>query len=221
MNILTVNSERVLIVEDDVALREALQDTLRAAEIDAIAAADGAQALTCIEQDHIGLVISDVQMPGVNGYELLTLIKRRRPDLPVVLMTAYGSVSKAVAAMRDGATDYILKPFDAESLIAMTRQLLAQRVASDELLAIDPASKQLLAFAQRVAMSGATALLTGESGTGKEVYARFIHQHSPRADKPFVAINCAAIPDNMLEALLFGYEKGAFTGAQSLRVCLP
>jgi two-component system response regulator FlrC len=215
MNTHTANSERVLIVEDDVALREALLDTLRAAEIDAIAAADGAQALSCIEQDHIGLVISDVQMPGVNGYELLTLIKRRRPDLPVVLMTAYGSVSKAVAAMRDGATDYILKPFDAESLIAMTRGLLAQRVASDELLAIDPASKQLLAFAQRVAMSGATALLTGESGTGKEVYARLIHQHSPRADKPFVAINCAAIPDNMLEALLFGYEKGAFTGAQT------
>jgi two-component system, response regulator FlrC len=215
MNTDTVNSERVLIVEDDVALREALQDTLRAAEIGVVGAADGAQALTCIEQEHVGLVICDVQMPGVNGYELLTLIKRRRPDLPVVLMTAYGSVSKAVAAMRDGATDYILKPFDAETLIEMARRLLAQRVASDELLAIDPTSKQLLAFAQRVAMSGATALLTGESGTGKEVYARFIHQQSSRADKPFVAINCAAIPDNMLEALLFGYEKGAFTGAQT------
>jgi two-component system response regulator FlrC len=206
-------SDAVLVVEDDAALREALLDTLRAAGLAALEAADAQAALTLLSSEDIGLVISDVHMPGANGYELLSSIKRMRPYLPVVLMTAYGTVSQAVAAMRDGATDYIVKPFDAQALIAMARRQLAARVTPNELIAVDPESKRLVGLARKIAENDATVLITGESGTGKEVYARFIRDNSQRADKPFVAINCAAIPENMLEASLFGHEKGAFTGA--------
>jgi two-component system response regulator FlrC len=128
-------------------------------------------------------------------------------------MTAFGTVVQAVAAMREGATDYIVKPFDAQALIAMARRQLAARVAPNELIAVDPESRRLVCLARKIAENDATVLITGESGTGKEVYARFIRDNSTRAAAPFVAINCAAIPENMLEASLFGYEKGAFTGA--------
>ena len=205
--------ESVLVVEDDAALREALTDTLRAAGLASIAAADAAEALRLLETEEIALVISDVQMPGLNGYQLLTSIKRLRPDLPVVLMTAYATVAQAVSAMREGATDYIVKPFDAQALIEMAHRQLRARVIPKEMVAADPESKRIVALARKMAETEATVLITGESGTGKEVYARFIRDHSVRADKPFVAINCAAIPENMLEATLFGYEKGAFTGA--------
>ena len=206
-------NDSVLVVEDDAALREALVDTLRAAGLSALAAHDARSALQALASEEIGLVISDVQMPGANGYELLSSIKQLRPYLPVVLMTAYGTVAQAVAAMREGATDYIVKPFDAQALIEMAQRQLAARVMPNELVAVDPESKRCLCLARRIAENDATVLISGESGTGKEVYARFIRDHSARADKPFVAINCAAIPENMLEAGLFGYEKGAFTGA--------
>jgi two-component system, response regulator FlrC len=206
-------NESVLVVEDDAALREALVDTLHAAGLSALSAADSPGALQLLHSEEIALVISDVQMPGPNGYQLLSSIKRLRPDLPVVLMTAYGTVAQAVAAMREGATDYIVKPFDAQALIEMARRQLALRVVPNELVAVDPESKRLVALARKIAENDATVLIAGESGTGKEVYARFIRDHSMRATAPFVAINCAAIPENMLEATLFGYEKGAFTGA--------
>ena len=206
-------NESVLVVEDDAALREALVDTLHAAGLSALCAADAAAALELVQTEEIALVISDVQMPGGDGYELLSSIKRLRPDLPVVLMTAFGTVAQAVAAMREGATDYIVKPFDAQALIEMARRQLALRVVPNELVAVDPESKRLVALARKIAENDATVLITGESGTGKEVYARFVRDHSMRAKAPFVAINCAAIPENMLEATLFGYEKGAFTGA--------
>ncbi len=205
--------EPVLVVEDEAALREALVDTLASAGLPVVAAADAAEGLQRLESDDPALVISDVQMQGMNGYQLLTAIKQRRPDLPVVLMTAYGTVAQAVAAMREGATDYLVKPFEAQALIDMARRLLAARAAPGDLVAADPESKRTVSLARKIAESDATVLITGESGTGKEVYARFIRDHSLRADKPFVAINCAAIPENMLEATLFGYEKGAFTGA--------
>jgi two-component system, response regulator FlrC len=208
-------NDSVLVVEDDAALREALVDTLRAAGLMALAAADSQSALQLLAGEEIALVISDVQMPGANGYELLASIKRMRPYLPVVLMTAYGTVAQAVAAMREGATDYIVKPFDAQALIDMARRQLAARVMPNELVAADPESKRLVALARKIAENDATVLITGESGTGKEVYSRFIRDNSSRASNPYVAINCAAIPENMLEASLFGYEKGAFTGALS------
>jgi two-component system, response regulator FlrC len=206
-------NESVLVVEDDAALREALVDTLRAAGLSALCAPDAPGALQLLQNEEIALVISDVQMPGPNGYQLLSSIKQLRPDLPVVLMTAYGTVAQAVAAMREGATDYIVKPFDAQALIEMARRQLALRVVPNELVAVAPESKRLVSLARKIAENDATVLITGESGTGKEVYARFIRDHSGRANTTYVAINCAAIPENMLEATLFGYEKGAFTGA--------
>src|ERR1700728_2270342 len=205
--------ESVLIVEDDADLREALTDTLQAAGITAVAAGTAGEALKLLESQEIALVISDVQMPGPNGYELLASIKRVRADVPVVLMTAYGTIAQAVTAMREGATDYIVKPFDAQALIDMARRQLANRVTPNELVAVDPESRRTVSLARKIAENDATVLITGESGTGKEVYARFIRDHSMRSAAPFVAINCAAIPENMLEATLFGYEKGAFTGA--------
>jgi two-component system, response regulator FlrC len=206
-------NESVLVVEDDAALREALVDTLRAAGLAALSAHDANCALARLASEEIALVISDVHMPGADGYELLSSIKRLHPYIPVVLMTAYGTVAQAVAAMREGATDYIVKPFDAQALIAMAQRQLAARVMPNELVAVDPESKRVLGLARKIAENDATVLITGESGSGKEVYARFIRDNSARRDKPFVAINCAAIPENMLEASLFGYEKGAFTGA--------
>lgn len=205
----------VLIVEDDPDLREALSATLHLAGIASLTAADGEQALQQLAAQPVGLVISDVQMRPMDGHTLLQNIKRQFPVIPVVLMTAFGEIGKAVAAMRAGACDYLSKPFDSASLLAHVRHYLLP-VASDEisnLVARDPQTLNLLSLAKKVAESAATVMLTGESGCGKEVFARYIHQHSPRATAPFVAINCAAIPENLLEAILFGHEKGAFTGA--------
>ncbi|HEY5604332.1 MAG TPA: sigma-54 dependent transcriptional regulator, partial [Gammaproteobacteria bacterium] len=145
---------------------------------------------------------------------LLKHIKKRWPDLPVMIMTAYGSIEKAVQAMRDGAVDYLTKPFEAEVLVNMVGQYVNTSTPEpNDLITVDPVSKKTAEIARRVAATDATVLITGDSGCGKEVMARYIHQHSSRAGKPFIAINCAAIPHNMLEATLFGYEKGAFTGA--------
>jgi len=204
----------VLVVEDDASLREALCDTLEMAGYDTVSAADGAAAIDVLDKHAINMVVSDVQMKPMDGTMLLKRIKKIDPNLPVVLMTAYGTIQKAVQAMREGAVDYLVKPFEAEVLVNMVSRLIVDISTGDvQLVAEDPESKDLLMLARRVAQSDATVLLSGDSGTGKEVYARFIHQYSKRCDGPFVAINCAAIPENMLEAILFGYEKGAFTGA--------
>ena len=204
----------VLIVEDDAALREALKDTLELSGHTVLTAEDGSAALTSLDRQDVQVVVSDIQMQPMDGLTLLAEMKSAHPAIPVVLMTAYATIQQAVDAMRDGAADYLVKPFEAEVLISKVVHFLPQGLGEDEgVVAEDPRSRDLLALARRVAESDATVSIGGESGTGKEVLARFIHRHSRRADKPFVAINCAAIPDNMLEAVLFGYEKGAFTGA--------
>ena len=207
---------KVLLVEDDRALREALADTLELGG-HAYRAVDCAEAaLIAIGEEPFGLVVSDVNMPGMDGHRLLTLIRERQPQLPVLLMTAFGAVERAVEAMRRGAVDYLVKPFEPKALLSLVEQHALGRATgleADGPVAHEPASLQLLELAARVARSDSTVLITGESGTGKEVLARYLHQQSPRAAGPFVAINCAAIPDNMLEATLFGHEKGAFTGA--------
>ena len=161
------------------------------------------------------MVVSDVNMPGMDGHALLRTLRSQYPQLPVLLMTAYGTVQQAVTAMRDGAADYLVKPFAPKALLELIGQHALGQLApaADGPVAVEPASIQLLELAARVAASDSTVLISGESGTGKEVLARYIHQQSPRAAQPFIAINCAAIPDNMLEATLFGHEKGAFTGA--------
>lgn len=207
----------VLVVEDDRDLAEALCDILHGADIPACMAGDGEAAWRRIGEGDIGLVLSDVQMPSLDGYGLLQRIRRDEPGLPVVMMTAHATIERAVRAMRDGADDYLVKPFDAARLLEVARRFLHADNAGDTPVAADPASVQLLAVARRVAASDTTVLACGESGTGKEVIARYIHRHSPRASGPFVAINCAAIPESMLEATLFGHEKGAFTGAANAR----
>ncbi len=205
----------ILVVEDDTALREAVADTLEIAGYHAIPAADAEQALAWLEKSTPGLVLTDVQMPGMDGHAFLRALKQRRPGIPVILMTAYGQIERAVEAMRDGAADYLPKPFEPDRLLAAAARHYHQPGDRplDGLVAEDPASISLLNLARRVARSEATVLLSGESGVGKEVFARYIHAHSPRAKGPFVAVNCAAIPENLLESVLFGHEKGAFTGA--------
>jgi len=209
-----MNPLPVLIVEDDQDLLEAICATMQLSGYQAIAASNGDDAMAILQERQVGIVISDVQMKPIDGLLLLKNIKTLHPELPVLLMTAYREIDKAVTAMRMGACDYLLKPFDPDSLLAHVKQFSLVEVAQDDqVIAKDPRTKALLSLAKRVAESPATVMLTGESGCGKEVIARYIHRHSLRAAKPFIAINCAAIPENLLEATLFGYEKGAFTGA--------
>ena len=204
----------ILIVEDDAGLREALQDTLELANYQVYAASDAESALLKLQKYKIDLVVSDIQMGAMNGLSLLKNIKAKYPSIPVLLMTAYATIDDAVYAMREGAVDYLSKPFAPEVLLNLVgRYAPAQRVDSRTPIVADPTSIQLIELASKVARTEATVMVLGPSGSGKEVLARYIHDQSPRKDAPFVAINCAAIPENMLEATLFGYEKGAFTGA--------
>jgi len=204
----------VLIVEDDATLREALCDTLELSGYGVVSAVDGKSALKVLESKPVGLVISDVQMKPMDGHQLLAQIRSRFPTVPVLMMTAFGNIEKAVTAMRNGAADYLAKPFDPALLIEKVKVCIKQAQPADQqVIAEDIRTRELLNLAGRVARSQATVSIGGESGTGKEVFARYIHRQSLCSDGPFVAINCAAIPDNMLEAMLFGYEKGAFTGA--------
>lgn len=207
---------KVLLVEDDRSLREALADTLLLAGHDYRAVGCAEDALTAVAHEAFSLVVSDVNMPGMDGHQLLALLRARQPQLPVLLMTAHGAVERAVDAMRQGAADYLVKPFEPKALLDLVARHALGSIAGVEAegpIAVEPASAQLLDLAARVARSDSTVLISGESGTGKEVLARYIHQQSHRANQPFIAINCAAIPDNMLEATLFGHEKGSFTGA--------
>jgi two-component system response regulator FlrC len=208
-----MSQANVLIVEDDPALRDALCATIELAGFGVNSAENGIQALQQIESQSFDLVVSDVQMKGMDGHALLHKVKTRSPELPVVLMTAYGTIQKAVESMRNGAADYLVKPFAAEVLVDMIHRYLPGCYQEPEFVAEDQATRKLATLARRVASTDATVMISGDSGTGKEVFAQIIHRHSARADGPFVAINCAAIPENMLEASLFGYEKGAFTGA--------
>ncbi|HMX69873.1 MAG TPA: response regulator, partial [Accumulibacter sp.] len=186
----------ILVVEDDAALREAICDTLELAGQTVLAACGGNAALDVLERRAVALVLSDVRMVPVDGITLLKEIRRRQPHLPVVLMTAFADVDRAVEAMRAGACDFLLKPFEPPALLEHVRRYRLP-AGGDEagIVALDPASQNLFALARRVAQSDTTVLLSGESGVGKEVIARFIHQHSARSKGPFVAINCAAIPD--------------------------
>ncbi|EWH09688.1 two component, sigma54 specific, transcriptional regulator, Fis family protein [Catenovulum agarivorans DS-2] len=211
-------NRKILIVEDDADLREAILDTLAISGFDCDQADCAEKALLMLNKHSYSMVISDVQMPGQDGLSLLKSIKAKSPELPVLLMTAFANIKGAVEAMKDGAVDYLTKPFSPEVLINLvSRYILPEKNTVCQPIVRDPQSIQLLNLAKRVAQSEASVMVLGPSGSGKEVLARYIHQESKRAEQPFVAINCAAIPENMLEATLFGYEKGAFTGA--LQAC--
>ncbi|AHF01580.1 Fis family transcriptional regulator [Thiomicrospira aerophila AL3] len=205
---------KILVVEDDPALQEALVDILSLHDFEVVAVSNAEDALVALN-DEIGMVFSDIRMDGLlDGYQLMQRIRALKPHLPIVLMTAYGTIEQAVSAMKFGAVDYLVKPFEATVLVEKAR-LYFQRDASQEdgFIAVDPKTQQIKKLADKVAKTEASVLIQGASGSGKEVLARYVHQQSNRAAQPFVAINCAAIPDNMIEAVLFGYEKGAFTGA--------
>ncbi|HIE40308.1 MAG TPA: sigma-54-dependent Fis family transcriptional regulator, partial [Thiomicrorhabdus sp.] len=204
---------KILVVEDDAELQEALVDILSVNEFEVIAVSSAEEALVALD-DEIGMVFSDIRMDGMDGYTLMTRIRAIKPYLPVVLMTAYGTIEQAVEAMKAGSVDYIVKPFEASVLVEKAKTYFNRDASrEDDFVVADPASQQLKTMAKRVAGSATSILISGESGTGKEVLARYIHNQSDRAQQPFVAINCAAIPEGMLEAILFGHEKGAFTGA--------
>jgi two-component system response regulator FlrC len=208
----------ILVVEDDRPLQDAIVSTLAAAGFAVLAACDGTEALKVLNDARVDLIVSDVQMQPMDGHELLRRLQQRPDAPPVLLMTAYATIDRAVAAMREGAVDYLVKPFEADELERRVARYLkpvpVMRPAAAP-VAEDPCSRATLELATRVAQSDVTVLLSGESGTGKEVFARYIHANSKRGTGPFVAVNCAAIPEQMLEAMLFGHEKGAFTGAQA------
>jgi len=209
---------KVLVVEDDDVLRDAICDTIHYGGYQPVPAINGVDALARLDGGAVDLIISDVQMDAMDGHTLLREIRSTYPELPFVLVTAHGSIENAVKAMREGAADYLLKPFEAEVLLEMVSRLTTRAELNDDGMVMeDPRTRQLCDLAKRVAATQATVLISGESGTGKEVMARYIHRHSPRADQPFQAINCAAIPESMLESMLFGYEKGAYTGAHQSR----
>jgi|SRR5574344_2563 two-component system, response regulator FlrC len=205
---------QILVVDDDVRLREAIIDTLMISGYECKEASGGIEALGLLSREHIDMVISDIQMDGMDGQTLLNNIHESYPNIPVLLMTAYANIDGAVKAMRSGAVDYLSKPFAPEVLLnQVSRYVPTHTIDRKDPIYGDPSTAALLAMAKKVAKSEATVMITGPSGSGKEVLSRYVHDNSLRCDGPFVAINCAAIPETMLEATLFGYEKGAFTGA--------
>ncbi|MDP2559840.1 sigma-54 dependent transcriptional regulator [Psychrobium sp. 1_MG-2023] len=213
-----MTSNKILVVEDDAGLREALVDTLMLGGYECVECESGEEALLTLKTTKVALVVSDVQMGGMSGLSLLRSIKAKWPDLPMLLMTAYANIDDAVSAMREGAADYMAKPFAPEVLLNLvSRYMPVPELDVNDPVVGDEKSIKLLELAKKVAQSDASVMINGPSGSGKEVLSQYIHNQSRRSDKPFVAINCAAIPENMLESTLFGYEKGAFTGA--LQAC--
>jgi two-component system response regulator AtoC len=226
-------AQRILIVDDDEALRESLELVLASEGYEVSSADCGETALTRIEEHPVDVVLCDLRMPGIDGFELIPQVARQLPGVPIVLMSAYGTEDLAVEAMRRGAYDYLAKPFQPSEVVLTLRkahererlrkanELLqrdVQRALGDRpIVAASKPMIDLLEVLERTAAYKTTALLTGESGTGKEVLARAIHAQSPRRAEAFVAVNCGAIPENLLESELFGHAKGAFTGAARAR----
>jgi DNA-binding NtrC family response regulator len=212
--------QELLIVDDEPQMLIAINETLRRQGYAITTAGSGMEALCRLREKYYQLVLTDVRMPEVSGIDLLRKVKTLSPNTPVVLLTAYGTVQNAVDAMKHGAFDYLLKPFSSEALEGVVRRALASVSGRDDrvchdILTQDLAFSRVLERAAQCAGSSATVLLQAESGTGKELLARMIHRKSARASGPFVAVNCAALPENLLESELFGFEKGAFTGAVS------
>ncbi len=205
---------RILIVEDDRDLLEALSVTLKNAGFIVDIAMNAESALEQVKEKRFSIILSDVNLGKISGIELLHNIKSNFNDIAVILMTAYGKVSDAVGAIQNGALDYITKPFDANVLIEKINNVIKKSIITpDSIIHQDLKTQKIVELATQVAQSDASVLISGESGTGKEIFAKYIHDTSARKNNAFVAINCAAIPENMLESILFGFEKGAFTGA--------
>jgi DNA-binding NtrC family response regulator len=223
--------KRILVVEDEDKLRRVIELQLTSAGFEVDKAASAEEGLKVV--DRADLVLTDLKLPNMDGLELLALIRRQNAQVPVIIMTAYGSVETAVESMKAGATDFLLKPFSLDHLMQVVekalevralrdenralKQQLGRRYEFDNIIGRSPAMQEIFAAIERVAPTRATVLLAGESGVGKDLIARAIHFHSPRRDRPMVKINCTALPENLMESELFGYEKGAFTGAQTTK----
>ena len=217
----------VWIVDDDRSIRWVLEKALAREDIEYKSFVSANEALQALAAGEPSVLVSDIRMPGESGLALLDKVKVRNPQLPVIIMTAYSDLDSAVAAFQGGAYEYLPKPFDVDHAVALIRRAMAEAPvraqvevatgATPEILGQAPAMQEVFRAIGRLALSNATVLITGESGTGKELVARALHRHSPRAAGPFIAINTAAIPKDLLESELFGHERGAFTGAQSAR----
>jgi two-component system response regulator HydG len=224
---------RVLVVDDVIDMAETVAIDLEASGYEAVVAGGGAAAIAAFQKDPTDVVVTDLRMKHVDGLDVLEGVKRIDPDVPVLVMTAFGGVESAVEAMRRGAFHYITKPFELHTLRALIdracrertltrenallRQTLRTNLSSRQILGQSPAMQQLRALVERVASAGSPALISGETGTGKELVALAIHADGPRAERPFVALNCAALPEHLLESELFGHARGAFTGAAQAR----
>jgi DNA-binding NtrC family response regulator len=217
-----MKKQKILVVDDDSSMRLAVAESLEICGYNVGVAGNGADALAMFKKDRFNLVITDMRMPGLTGMDVLTGVKSLSSGTPVILITAYGTVSTAVEAMKAGAAEFIMKPFSLDDLESAVEHVLA--VAGNreerppesvvpEILTGDPAFKAILEMLKNVAKSKSSILISGESGTGKELMARYIHRNSNRRNGPFIAVNCAAIPHTLLESEMFGFEKGAFTGA--------
>ena len=223
---------RILVADDEANIRKVLSKTLEREGYDVVSVRDGQEALEIVqhrnlEDDPIGVVVTDIRMPRMDGMTLLARLREGNPDVPVILITAHGTVDTAVAALKQGAFDYITKPFDQVELLQVIRKAIASRElgvgegrvfkagtsARQRLVGESEQMRHVLGIIERVADSPSTVLITGESGTGKELVARALHELSSRREKPFIALNCAAIPKDLMESEMFGHERGAFTGA--------
>src|SRR6266478_6644178 len=221
----------ILVVDDEEKLRRVIELQLTSAGFEVEKTGSAEEALKLV--DKADLVLTDLKLPGMDGLELLSAIRRQNMHSPVIVMTAFGTVENAVEAMKAGATDFLLKPFSLDHLMQVVNKALEVRALRDEnrqlkeelgrryefdnIIGRSPSMQEIFAAIERVGPTRATVLLTGESGVGKDLIARAIHFHSPRKDRPLVKINCSALPENLMESELFGYEKGAFTGAQTTK----
>ena len=221
-------SNKVWVIDDDRSIRWVLEKALNKAGLQVTTFSNANGVMEALEREQPEVVISDVRMPGMDGFVLLERIKQAHPDLPVVIMTAHSDLDSAVSAYHSGAFEYLPKPFDIDEAVDQVQracklrrearaQAVPQPVASTEIIGAAPAMQEVFRAIGRLARSNITVLINGESGTGKELVAHALHKHSPRADGPFIALNMAAIPRDLLESELFGHEKGAFTGAQARR----
>ncbi len=219
----------ILVADDEAGVRQSVGRALRREGFHVLPAEDGQAALDLLRRGGVDLLLADLRMPGLDGLELLRAAKLLSPEVEVIVLSGHGTVEEAVQAMKEGAYDFLTKPIERAQLIRTARQALERRalvlenrslqrrldelVGAGEIIGESPAIRQLLALVKQVAPTSATVLIDGESGTGKELVARALHEGSTRRARPFIRVNCAALPETLLESELFGYERGAFTGA--------